>query len=61
MKDGVDHTKHLLNESFLGDPSSGRVLASALQLVLHLVQQLTQELLSVLLGVAPERRDQLPH
>lgn len=61
MKDGVDHTEHLLDESFLWDSGSGRVLAGALQFMLHLVQQLTQELLSVLLSVAPERRDQLPH
>lgn len=63
MKDGVDHTEHLLDESFLRlwDSGSGCVLAGALQLVLHLVQQLTQELLSILLSVAPERRDQLPH
>lgn len=63
MKYGVDHAEHLLYEPFLRlwDPGTGCVLAGALQLVLHLIQQLTQELLGVLLSVAPERRDQLPH
>lgn len=63
MKDGVDHAEHLLDETFprLGDPGGGRVLASALQFVLHLIQQLAQELLRVLLCIAPKRWNQLPH
>lgn len=63
MKDGVDNAEHLLDESFmcLWDTGSGCMLASILQLVLHFVQQLTQELLSILLSIAPECWDQLPH